>query len=149
MESSDPISSLLRHKNHDLWSTAPETTVFEAIELMAEKGIGSLLVMEGDKLVGLITERNYMRDVILKERSSRSTPVREIMTSEPVQVGPSDTVRHCMELMTNRRFRHLPVVSEGKVVGIVSIGDLVKWIISAQEAMIGHLKDFIQGTYPA
>ena len=149
MESSDPISALLQHKSPELWSTAPGATVFEAIELMAEKGIGSLMVMEDGKLVGLITERNYMRDVILKERSSRSTPVGEIMTKDPVHVSPSDSVQHCMEIMTNRRFRHLPVVLDGQVVGIVSIGDLVKWIISAQDAMIGQLEDFIKGAYPA
>ena len=149
MESSDPISALLQNKNIDLWSVAPDITVFEAIDLMTEKNVGSLLVMDGSKLVGLVTERDYTRGVILKEKSSRSTPVREIMTTDPVHVGPSDTVEHCMEIMTNRRLRHLPVVSEGQVVGIVSIGDLVKWIISAQDAMIGHLENFIKGTYPA
>ena len=149
MESSDPISALLQNKNIDLWSVAPDITVFEAIDLMTEKNVGSLLVMDGSKLVGLVTERDYTRGVILKEKTSRSTPVREIMTTDPVHVGPSDTVEHCMEIMTNRRLRHLPVVSEGQVVGIVSIGDLVKWIISAQDAMIGHLENFIKGTYPA
>jgi CBS domain-containing protein len=149
MESSDPISALLQHKSPDLWTAAPDVTVFEAIELMAEKNVGALLVMDGGKLVGLITERDYTRGVILKERSSRSTPVREIMTTDPVHVSPSDTVQHCMEIMTNQRFRHLPVISEGQVIGLVSIGDLVKWIISAQGALIDHLENFILGSYPA
>ena len=149
MESSDPVSALLQHKSPDLWTAAPDDTVFDSIGLMADKNVGALLVMDGRKLVGLFTERDYTRGVILKERSSRSTTVREIMTSDPVHVAPSDTVQHCMEIMTNQRFRHLPVVSEGEVIGLVSIGDLVKWIISAQDALIEHLENFILGSYPA
>jgi CBS domain-containing protein len=149
MESSDPISSVLQHKNPELWTIGPETTVYDAIELMADKNIGSLLVLEGGKLCGMLSERDYTRGVILKQRTSRQTPVREIMSTQVVTVTPSDTVEHCMKLMTDRRIRHIPVLAEGKVAGIVSIGDLVKWIISAQEAMIDHLENFIKGSYPA
>ena len=149
MESTDPVSALLQHKSSDLWTAAPDDTVIDAIGMMAEKNVGALLVMDGGKLVGLFTERDYTRGVILKERSSRSTPVCEIMTSDPVHVSPADTVQHCMEIMTNQRFRHLPVISEGQVIGLVSIGDLVKWIISAQGALIDHLENYIIGSYPA
>jgi signal-transduction protein with cAMP-binding, CBS, and nucleotidyltransferase domain len=149
MESTDPISAVLHHKSTELWNTTPDATVFEAIELMAEKDVGALLVMEGDELAGLISEREYTREVILKDKSSRSTPVREIMIAKPVTIDPSDTVEQAMQLMTDRHFRYLPVLSEGKVIGIVSIGDLVKWIISAQGALIGQLQGYIKGSYPA
>lgn len=149
MESSDPISAVLQHKSSDLWTTTPGTTVFEAIEQMADKDIGALLVMKNGKLVGLISEREYTRDVILREKSSKDTPVEDIMISKLVTVAPSDSVQHCMELMTNRRFRYLPVVTDGEVLGLVSIGDLVKWIISAQDALIGQLEGYIKGSYPA
>lgn len=149
MEISDPISSVLQHKSSDLWSISPETTVYEAIELMADKDIGALLVLDGERLYGLITERDYTRGVILKKRSSRKTPVSEIMSAEPVTVTSGDTVEHCMKLMTDRRIRHIPVLSGGTVSGIVSIGDLVKWTISAQGAMIDQLENFIKGSYPA
>lgn len=149
MESSVPISAVLQHKSSDLWSIGPDTTVYEAIALMADKNIGALLVLEGDQLLGMITERDYTRGVILKKRSSRKTPVREIMSPEPVSVTPGDTVEHCMKLMTDLRIRHIPVVASGRVSGIVSIGDLVKWIISAQGAMIDQLENFIKGSYPA
>ena len=149
MEISDPISGLLQHKSSSLWSVTPDTMVYDAIALMAEKNVGALLVMDGSTLAGLITERDYTRDVALKDKSSHSTAVKEIMTAEPVLVAPSDTVQHCMEMMTNRRFRHLPVLDGDRVVGIVSIGDLVKWTISAQGAMIDQLENFIIGAYPA
>jgi CBS domain-containing protein len=149
MEMSDPISLILQHKSAELWSIDPETTVYEAIELMAEKDIGALLVLEGDHLRGLITERDYTRGVILKKRSSREMPVREIMSSKPVTVTPSDSVERCMKLMTEQRIRHIPVLEGGKVSGLVSIGDLVKWTISAQGAMIDQLENFIKGSYPA
>ena len=148
MESSDPISAVLQHKSSELWTASPGTTVYEAIKMMAEKDIGALLVMKGDKLVGLISEREYTRDVILKEKSSQGTLVEDIMIAKLVTVEPSDTVQHCMELMTNRRFRYLPVVSNGDLVGLVSIGDLVKWVISAQDALIGQLESYIKGSYP-
>lgn len=148
MQSTDPISAVLHHKSVDLWTTTPDTTVYKAIELMAEKRIGALLVMEGDRLAGLITEREYTRGVILKDKSSRDIPVRDIMIKKLVTVSPSDTVGHAMQLMTDERFRYLPVVSGEKVVGLVSIGDLVKWIISAQGALIGQLEGYITGAYP-
>ena len=148
METTDPISAVLHNKSPEFWTTTPDTTVYEAIELMAEKRIGALLVMDGDQLAGLISEREYTREVILKDKSSRNTPVKDIMISKLIAVSPSDSVEHAMELMTVRRFRYLPVLSEGKVVGIVSIGDLVKWIISAQGALIGQLEGYIKGSYP-
>ena len=149
MESSDPVSAVLQHKSPDLWSIAPDASVYEAIEMMADKDIGVVLVMAKGKLVGMFSEREYTRDVILKKKSSRTTAVKDIMISKPVTVTPSDTVQECMEIMTNRRFRYLPVVAGGKVIGLISIGDLVKWIISAQDALIDQLENFIKGAYPA
>lgn len=149
MESTDPISSVLQHKESLLWTIGPETTVYDAIELMADKNVGCLIVLDGEQLLGLITERDYTRGVILKKRTSRETAVRDIMSADPVSVTPADTVEHCMKLMTDRRIRHIPVLDGAKVVGIVSIGDLVKWIISAQGAMIDQLENFIKGSYPA
>ena len=121
MESSDPVSAFLQHKSGDLWSITPDATVYEAIEMMADKDIGVVLVMAKGKLVGMFSEREYTRDVILKKKSSRTTAVKDIMISKPVTVAPSDTVQQCMEIMTQRRFRYLPVVAEGKVIGLVSI----------------------------
>lgn len=145
----DPISSVLRHKEGPLWTIGPETTVYDAIREMADRDIGCMIVLDGEKLLGVITERDYTRGVILKKRTSRETAVREIMSVDPVSVTPQDTVEHCMKLMTERRIRHIPVLKGGKVVGIVSIGDLVKWTISAQGAMIDQLENFIKGSYPA
>lgn len=150
MEITDPISSVLQHKGSAIWTIGPEATVYEAIESMADKNVGCLVVLEGEQLLGLITERDYTRGVILKKRRSRETLVRDIMSVDPVSLSPADTVEHCMKLMTERRIRHIPVLDDRKkVVGIVSIGDVVKWTISAQGAMIDHLENFIKGSYPA
>ena len=143
------ISAILKDKGSEVWAIAPEATVFDAIRLMAERNIGALIVTEGEVLVGVITERDYTRKVALKGKASRDTAVREILTTEPVTVTPSHTIEECMRLMTLHRIRHLPVVEEEKIAGIVSIGDLVNWIISAQDMAIGQLEGYIHGQYPA
>ena len=148
MKSVDTIGSVLSLKGRELWSVAPTTTVYEAIEKMSEKGVGALLVMSEGKLAGMISERDYARKVILKDRSSKQTMVREIMTSTVITVTPSHHVEECMRTMTENRIRHLPVVDRDEVVGIVSIGDLVNWIITAHEETIGHLQNYIAGNYP-
>ena len=132
MKSSVPISALLHHKGTALWSIAPEATVFEAIKLMADKNIGSLLVMSGDRLVGVFTERDYTRKIALQGKRSKDTQVREILSGKIVSVTPHQTVEECMRLMTENRVRHLPVLENGKAIGVVSIGNLVNWTISAR-----------------
>lgn len=148
MQLVDTINSVLALKGRRLWSVAPTATVYEAIELMSEKGIGALLVMAEGKLAGMFSERDYARKVILKDRSSKDTLVCEIMTAPVVTVTPKQSVEECMRLMTENRIRHLPVVDRDQVVGVVSIGDLVNWIITAHEETIGHLQSYIAGNYP-
>lgn len=144
------ISDILKDKGHDVFSIAPDKTVYEAIEKMADKNIGALLVMDNQKLAGIISERDYRNKVILKGRRSKTTHVREIMTAEVYYITPEDTIDTGMQLMTNNKFRHLPVLDTDKnVVGVVSIGDLVKAIISKQKGEISHLRHYISGTYPA
>lgn len=140
------VADILKSKPHAVvHTTTPSTTVFDAVKLMAEKGIGALLVTEGDKLVGIVTERDYARKVALMSRSSRDTPVREIMTADVMFVRPDQTSAECMALMTENRLRHLPVMAGGKLLGLISIGDLVKDIISEQRFIIEQLEHYITG----
>jgi len=148
MKSSVPISALLHHKGKALWSIAPEATVFEAIKLMADKNIGSLLVLSGDRLLGVFTERDYTRKIALQGKRSKETQVREILSGKIVTVTPDQTVEECMRLMTENRVRHLPVLDGERVVGLVSIGDLVNWTISAQDAAIDQMQQYIAGGVP-
>ena len=148
MKLHDTVELILRRKGSQVYSITPDSTVYEALETLAEKDIGALVVMDGTDLVGIISERDYVRKVILKGRSSKEMTVDEIMSSPPVTVNPRTTVDECMRCMTEERCRHLPVVDEGRVVGMVSIGDLVHWIITAQDFAINQLEDYISGKYP-
>ena len=145
MKTAYPISSLLHHKTSALWSVSPDATVFDAIKLMAEKNIGALLVLASGRLAGVFTERDYTRKVALHGKSSKETRVSEIIAREIVTVTPDSSVEDCMRLMTEKRVRHLPVVEGVTVVGVISIGDLVNWIISAQNAAIEQMEQYITG----
>ena len=142
------IDSVLNHKGTNLWSVAPDTTVFESIKLMSHKNVGALLVMKEGKLEGMFSERDYTRKVILKGKSSKTTAVQEIISAPVISVTPQHTIEECMRLMTENRVRHLPVLEGDKVVGIVSIGDLVNWIISAQHVALKQMEAYISGQYP-
>ena len=145
----EPVRSLLRAKAHVIWSIGPEETVFRAIEIMSEKQIGCLVVLVGGQLAGIVSERDYARKVILMGRSSQQTRVREIMSTPALFVTPEKTVGESMRIMTNRRVRHLPVLEGDNVVGMLSIGDLVNWVIASQQQTIKHLHNYIAGNYPA
>ena len=140
------VAEVLRNKpQQTVHSVAPDASVLEAIALMADKGIGALLVMEGDRVAGILSERDYARKVVLMDRSSQATPVSDIMTSAVMFVHPSQTITECMALMTEKRLRHLPVMANDKLLGMVSIGDLVKEIISEQQHLIDQLEQYIRG----
>lgn len=148
MEITTTIESILDRKGSNVWSVSPNNTVFEAISMMAEKNVGALPVMEGGRLIGMISERDYARKVILLGRGSRETTVSEIMTGDVRTVALSDSVQDCLQVMTEKRIRHLPVIEDDKLTGIISIGDCVNWIISAQTAAIDDLERFVTGAYP-
>ena len=139
------VKHLLEGKGSAIYAVAPDAPVLEAIRLMADKYVGALLVMEGVNLRGIVSERDYARKVILKGRSSKDTPVRDIMSAPVLTVGAHDTVNHCMKLVTDKRVRHLPVVENGMVVGVLSIGDLVKAVIEDQAEELEHMQRYIAG----
>ena len=139
------ISELLRAKEREIWSVKPDSSVLEALNLMADKNVGALLVFKEEKLVGIFSERDYARKVILKGKASKDTTVKEIMSSKVFYVKPEQSVEECMALMTDKRIRHLPVLEEDQVVGVISIGDVVKAIISDQDFMIHQLESYITG----
>ncbi len=145
MEASTNVRQLLQGKGTEVWSVAPGESVFHALERMAEKNVGALVVLEGDALVGMFSERDYARKVILHGRASRDTAVRDIMSERVVTVGPERTVADCIASMTEHRIRHLPVVEDGRLIGLVSIGDVVKAIMQDQSFLIDQLQSYIQG----
>ena len=148
MELRDPVECILKNKGSQVYSIPPDVTVYEALEKMADKNVGALVVMDANELVGIFSERDYVRKVILKGRSSREMLVNEIMSSPVVTVNPRTTIDDCMHRMTDKRCRHLPVVEGEKVLGVVSIGDLVNWIIKEQDHTIHQLEEYITGKYP-
>jgi CBS domain-containing protein len=140
------VAHILNAKaDQTVFTLAPTASVFDAVKLMAEKSVGALVVTEGSKIAGIITERDYARKIVLMRRSSKETPVRDIMTSSVMYVGPDQTAEECMALMTKNRFRHLPVIDNGELVGIISIGDLVKAILSEQRLILEQLEHYIEG----
>jgi CBS domain-containing protein len=145
MNPNGTISEILSHKGSQVWSISPEATVFDAIHLMADKNIGALLVTQDENLLGILTERDYTRKVALKGKSSKQTAVKEILSGQVIHVTPENTVEDCMRLMTDHRVRHLPVLEAGRILGVVSIGDLVNWIITAQSSTIHQLQTYISG----
>jgi CBS domain-containing protein len=147
MDVSGTIGAILNHKSGEVFSISPDAMVLEAIEMMDNKNVGALLVMEQDRLAGIISERDYTRKVILRGKRSRETKVAEIMSTNLTVTHPREPVEKCLRLMTDKHIRHLPVLDGDKVVGVISIGDLVKWVISCQSAAIAHLESYIHGGY--
>ena len=147
MDVSGNIGAILGQKRSEIFSVSPDQTVFEAIELLEQKNVGALLVMQGGKLVGMVSERDYTRKVVLKGKRSREAKVSEIMSTDLKLVNPQEGVEACLRLMTDKRIRHLPVMEGERVIGIISIGDLVKWVIASQSAAIAHLENYISGGY--
>ncbi len=141
------IDAILNQKKGEVWSIAPDATVYDAIAMMAEKNIGALVVTQGKQLVGILSERDYTRKVMLRGKRSRETVVREIMSTQLTTVDPKESVDDCLRFMTEKRVRHLPVVEDGKLCGVISIGDLVKHVISVQSATLDHLERYISGGY--
>ena len=145
----DRVTAILARKGTEVFSVQPDASVYSAVEAMADRGVGALMVVDDhDQLLGVFSERDYARKIILQGRSSTDTYVHEIMTTPPITVGPCATVNDALQVMTENRFRHLPVVSDNKILGVVSIGDLVNWIISAQDDTISHLEHYIASEYP-
>jgi CBS domain-containing protein len=145
MTTSGTIGTLLHHKGSTVWTISDKATVFDAIAFLAAKNIGALPVMDGDRLVGIFSERDYTRKIALAGKSSKVTLVREIVSSPVITITPDVTIEEAMRLMTDKRIRHLPVIDGGKMVGLVSIGDMVNWIISAQSATIDQMRSYIAG----
>ena len=137
------VRDLLKQKGREVWAIGPDSTVYDALKVMAEKNIGALLVIDAGRPVGIFSERDYARQVILKGKASKDTPVREVMTSKVVFVRPEQSIEECMALMTDKRFRHLPILEEGALVGILSIGDVVKAVISEKDFLIEQLANYI------
>ena len=148
MKIHDRISAIMSRKSSDIWSIPSDASVYSAIETMADRRIGALLVIDEGRLVGILSERDYARKVMLKGKSSKDTFVREIMTPSPISIGLHTTVDEAMRIITTNRIRHLPVVDRDRVVGILSIGDVVNWIIASQDQAIEHLENYIAGGYP-
>lgn len=140
------VRNILERKKNDVFSVSPQSTVYDALELMVDKNVGALMVIDNDELIGIFTERDYARKVILQGKASKETVIHEIMTGRPVTVSPEDTIEECMRLMTNKFIRHLPVVNEGELIGVISIGDVVKFIIEEQKFIIENLEHYITGT---
>jgi CBS domain-containing protein len=149
MEINDSIATILQHKGHAaVQAVAPDTLVYQAIRLMADRNIGCVLVMDGARLLGILSERDYTRKVVLQGRSSKITTVQEIMTREVICVTPQHGVEQALRLITENRVRHLPVIERGQVTGLISIGDLVKWVIHAQRSALSQLEAYVAGGYP-
>ncbi len=149
MEINDSIATILQHKGHAaVQAVAPDTLVYEAVRLMADRNIGCVLVMDGARLLGILSERDYTRKVVLQGRSSKITTVQEIMTRDVICVTPQHGVEQALRLITENRVRHLPVIERGRVTGLISIGDLVKWVIHAQRTALSQLEAYVAGGYP-
>jgi CBS domain-containing protein len=140
------VRSVLKSKGNTIWSIEPDTLVFDALKVMADKNIGALLVIKEDRLIGIFSERDYARKVALKGESSHKITIKDIMTSEVIWVNPEQSIEECMELMTSKHIRHLPVLENKKLIGLISIGDVVKAIISQHEDTIKHLENYITGS---
>jgi len=147
MKSMKTVEDILKEKGRQVWGISPHATILEALRLMAEKDVGALVVVEDDQIMGIISERDYARKIALRGKSSVNTPVKEIMTNKVYYVSPKATIQECLALITQQSIRHLPVLENGKLVGLISIGDVVKSIIDEQEITITQLSDYITGKY--
>ena len=147
MEFTDPVRFVLDHKGSNIYSISPDDTVYRALEQLSQFGVGALIVTEGERIVGILSERDYARKIALQGRSSHSVPVREIMTEKVVVAAPEDTVEKCMRVITENRIRHLPVVENGKLLGVITVGDLIRWMNSRQNETIAQLTHYIEGGY--